>query len=84
MNTYPVVDPLSREDRAALGLTSSSYGRSNYVFTSIRAVATGEKRCPKAGEWYLSGTVCEAYRASNNLSTAFFIAKLVKTKATRI
>lgn len=84
MNTYPVVDPLSKEDREALGLTSSSYGRSNYVFTSVRAVATGEKRCPKAGEWYLSGVICEAYRAAHDIATAFCIARLVKTKATRI
>ncbi len=39
---------------------------------------TGEKRCPKKGEYYLSGAIVEAYLAPNDLSTEFYIAKLVK------
>lgn len=43
------------------------------------AVWTGEKRYPKKGEWYLSGSVIEACRAPNDLSNMeFHIAKLVR------
>lgn len=42
----------------------------------IKAKWTGEKRAPKKGEYYLSGAVIEAYRAKNDLTTPFHIAKL--------
>jgi hypothetical protein len=42
----------------------------------VRAEATGVVRPPRKGEWYLSGAIIEAYRAPNDLSTAFQIAKL--------
>lgn len=32
------------------------------------------KRCPKKGEWYLSGALVSAYQAPNDLSTEYFIA----------
>lgn len=35
---------------------------------------TGEFRTPKKGEFYLSGAIVEAYRAQNDLSTAYHIA----------
>ncbi len=44
----------------------------------IKAEATGEKRCPKKGEWYLSGAKPVAWRAPNDLSTAYYIATPVK------
>lgn len=31
------------------------------------------QRCPKRGEWYMSGAIVEAYCAPNDLSTKFFI-----------
>ncbi len=40
--------------------------------------ATGEYRNPQKGEWYLSGSIIEAYRAPNGLSSAYWIAKPVK------
>lgn len=43
-----------------------------------RARPTGERRPPRAGEWYLSGAVVEAYRAPNDLSSEFRIAELVQ------
>lgn len=43
----------------------------------IRAVPTGEMRPPKAGEWFLSGAIVEGYRASNDISAPYHIAKLV-------
>ena len=44
----------------------------------VKAVYAGEMRCPKAGEWYLSGAIVGAYKARNDLSTPYHIAKLVK------
>lgn len=40
-------------------------------------MATGEMREPRKGEWFLSGAIIEAYRAQNDLSSAYNIAKLV-------
>jgi len=65
---FPLADPPTPDDLSALGLPDK---------TGIRAMATGEKRSPRKGEWYLSGAIIEAYRASNDLSTQFHIAKLV-------
>lgn len=45
---------------------------------NLRARATGEKRPPKKGEWYLSGAIVEAYKAPNDLTTAYYIAKIVR------
>ncbi len=50
----------------------------------IRAKWTGEKRCPKKGEWYLSGAIVEAYRAPNDLTTPYHIAKLILTETKTI
>ena len=43
----------------------------------LRAKPTGEFRCPKEDEWYISGAIPEAYHAQNNLSNKFNIAKIV-------
>ena len=42
----------------------------------VRAVATGEKRPPRKGEWFLSGSFIEAYRAENDLTPSYDIARL--------
>lgn len=44
---------------------------------NTRARWTGEVRCPRKGEWYLSGAVVESYRAPSDLSHSFHIARLV-------
>lgn len=36
-------------------------------------------RCPKKGELYLSGAVVQAYRATNDLATQYFIAVPVQS-----
>lgn len=46
----------------------------------VFAVFSGEHRPPKKGEWFLSGAVPEAYYAPNDLSTPYYIAKLVEVK----
>lgn len=51
------------------GLNSNSY-----------AISTGIKRSPKKGEFYLSGASPIAYKAPNDLSTAFLIAEIVIDK----
>ena len=38
-------------------------------------IATGEFRPPKAGEWYLSGAIIEAYKARADFTTACWIAR---------
>lgn len=38
-------------------------------------VETGEHRPPKAGEWYLSGAIPEAWRAPNDLTTPYHILR---------
>lgn len=38
--------------------------------------ATGEYRPPRAGEYFLSGAVIEAYRTSNALVTPYWIAEI--------
>ena len=34
----------------------------------------------KAGQWYLSGAIPQAYRAPNDLTQEFYILRLVKTQ----
>ena len=43
----------------------------------VRAISTGEKRAPKAGEWFLSGAIVEAYFAADDLRVKYQIARLV-------
>ena len=52
--------------------------REGWIRKHVKAVWTGEKRAPKAGEWYLSGSDIEAYRAPNDLGMTFHIAKIVR------
>lgn len=44
---------------------------------NLRARYAGEYRAPKKGEWFLSGAIVEAYRASVDMNTAYHIAELV-------
>jgi hypothetical protein len=46
----------------------------------LRAVATGEYRPPRAGEWYLSGALVAAYRTLGDLNHPFHIARVVKVE----
>lgn len=53
---------------------------SGLTYGGTKAVATGEFRCPKAGEWFLSGAIIEAYQTKNDLRIPYHIARLVQTK----
>lgn len=46
----------------------------------VRAVATGEWRAPRAGEWFLSGAIVEAYQALHDFLSVYPIARLVRTR----
>jgi hypothetical protein len=47
--------------------------------SEVRAMWDGKpKRAPKAGEWFLSGAIIEAYQARADMSTPYHIASLVK------
>lgn len=63
--TYPRVDPLRKDEKELFG-------------PHPRVVWTGDHRPPLKGEWYLSGSVIEAYRAPNDLSTPYPIARLTR------
>ena len=70
MKSYPVRDCVTWADKKSLGGVRLSPNQ------EIKAIATGEKRSPNKGEWYLSGSIVEAYKATNDLTTSFQIAKL--------
>jgi hypothetical protein len=84
-NIYPLKDPISFHDMRLLNLDRESYnrlrvyairdrdGRCHKVL--IGAIMTGEKRPPKAGEWYVSGATPEAYMAPNDLTSICHIAR---------
>ncbi|MGV2332842.1 MAG UNVERIFIED_CONTAM: hypothetical protein LVR18_01435 [Planctomycetaceae bacterium] len=56
---FPLADEPSPADLAALNVEDR---------VGVRAVATGEFRPPRKGEWLLSGSDIEAYRAENDLA----------------
>jgi hypothetical protein len=70
MKFYDVVDHIPWPD-----------GKRIFDPHNIKAIKTGEFRCPKAGEWYLSGAIPQAYLAKSSITTMMFpILKLVRTK----
>ena len=78
---YPVVDCIPYEQRKTLGLDANVPMPSiGLGLRGVHGVWTGEKRCPRKGEWYLSGAYIETYLAKNDLSTPYHIARLVRTK----
>ena len=83
---YPLGDSLTREEKKHFDMRLDAYLmrgidpnnahiRDGYF---VVAVTTNECRPPKRGEWYLSGANPCAYRAPNDLSSAYWICKLVK------
>jgi hypothetical protein len=75
-NEMPDSEKLSKSGRYPIAV------HENIVFHvpshKLRAKPTGEFRPPKKGEWFLSGSVIEAYQASCDHETAYYIAKLVR------
>jgi hypothetical protein len=79
---YPVMDVIPLDQREALGLSNDAFPLPSLGIgvKGVSAQWTGEKRCPRRGEWFLSGAVIEAYCAPNDLTSSYHIARLVKTK----
>ena len=91
LNTlYPVVNRVPYEQRKELKLVDGDGEPCDSLAMPARNVHakwTGEKRCPKKGEWYLSGgrfSGFYAYLAPNDLCDEYHIAVLVKTKTETI
>jgi hypothetical protein len=82
MKFYPLKDWPKSEDYSKLNIETK--GLDSIVKSNLRkriaAIKTGEFREPKAGEWFLSGAIVEAYRANNDLLTKYHIAKLILTE----
>ncbi len=47
---------------------SDPYFTRGYFFYTV------EYRCPRAGEWFLSGAIVEAYKTNSNLTTKYLVA----------
>lgn len=60
------------------------YPEGEKMLSKKRFIKTGEFRCPRKGEWFLSGSIAEAYLAPNDLTTEYHIVKEVKTKVVEI
>lgn len=75
---YNLIDIPTVEEMILLNLDSSFNSR--YSRRNVYAEKTGEERCPKKGEWFVSGAIPEAYRAPNDLSQEYHIAKLVRAR----
>lgn len=75
---YPLADQINHDEAALFGVERGSGAYQER--RRIMAVWTGEKRPPRAGEWYLSGAKIEAYRAWSDLETEYHIARLVKVE----
>lgn len=67
---FPLVDRVPGADYGVLSLMGIQY----------RAKLLGEYREPKAGEWYISGAIPEAYRAKGDYKSKYQIAVLIKVR----
>jgi hypothetical protein len=72
---YQIKDMPTYAELQALGMDLSGWIKARATF---RAIRTGEMRPPKAGEWYLSGAIPEAYRTKHDLTSNYHILRLVR------
>jgi len=75
MKTYPLCSILSFSERKHFGVPETLFRPS-----TVKGIRTGEYRNPKAGEWFLSGAIPEAYHTLCDLNTKYHILKLVKVE----
>jgi hypothetical protein len=81
---YPLGDALNDRERGFFGIPKNPYGipENRVLGHKIMGIWDGKpRRPPKKGEWYLSGAAINAYRAPNDLTTEFHIAKLCRVEA---
>lgn len=83
---YPLADRANLEECRSLGFDKAKPFLTNvHMYArNIKAVFTGEKRFPRKGEWYISGSTPEAYRAPNDLAVEYQICRLVRTETKEI
>lgn len=87
---YELADRLTIEERNKIPRLKVLSFNEKIIFehNNVRAQKTGEFRCPRQGEWYLSGAIVQAWRTPNDLTSPYHIAKLVvietKTVVTHI
>ena len=66
---YKLLDPHPERKWAASGVILDG---------NVMAINSRQFRCPKKGEWFLSGSIPGAYQAPNDLSTEYWIGTLVR------
>lgn len=49
---------------------------------TVLFVSSGDFRCPKKGEYYLSGAIPEVYRASNDLPSKYHVMRVATERET--
>ena len=76
---YPLGDLISLEEFKSLGFSSvkDAWGHTHAIIKKKGARA--EKRMPIKGEWYLSGAIPTAYKATTDLPSEYIIVELVRT-----
>lgn len=84
MKHYPLADAIRPEEKDQLGVYGPG-GRFRFrklgYWIEVRAIKTGEERCPRKDEWFLSGGgQTTAYRASRDADTSFPILRLVAVR----
>ncbi len=84
MKTYPLGDTPTSTETGGAAFNDRFASSWREGAKSFRAVATGEKRPPRKGEWYLSGAIATAHKAPNDLSTQFQIARLVRVETKHV
>ena len=80
-DAHPTYNPLIKRPRWA---TTGRFELRDGIPLEVKAVWTGEKRIPRKGEWFLSGSKVEAYRCNPPKDDAYTspypIARLVLVK----
>lgn len=80
---YPLGDYLPAAELHRLDIQHQGligYGGAPSHGVHARGKRTGEFRAPRKGEWYVSGAIPAAYRAPNDLTTEYHIARIVLVK----
>jgi hypothetical protein len=77
---YPLGDTPTAQETDGAPFKERRNLESFGLLGTFRAVSTGEKRAPKKGEWYLSGAIATAYKAPNDLTSEYHIARLVRVR----
>lgn len=75
-----VTQPLASLDIPGGALRNGEKAPNGKLLDWLKGAKTGEFREPRKGEWFLSGSIPEAYYAPNDLGTKYHILKIVKVR----